>query len=130
MIRAVNEMLVAAPNDGSFIELFPYFPANESAAFATLRTKGGWLVSASKARATAAEIAAGGRGAVMGVEIIATVGGTAQLLSPWPTMAALPAVVCHPPPAAPAVRRVQIAPSGRAGVAWPMAVGQVCRVNQ
>ena len=29
-MRAVNEMLLQAPNDGTFVELFPFFPANES----------------------------------------------------------------------------------------------------
>ena len=30
VMRAVNEMLLQAPNDGTFVELFPFFPANES----------------------------------------------------------------------------------------------------
>jgi hypothetical protein len=135
VVRAINEMLVSSPNDGSYIELFPYFPANESAAFTTLRVKGGWLVTASKARATAAELAVGGRGVVTGVKIVATVGGTVQLISPWPwptqTAAAggaLPSatVSCHPAPVAPAVRRVRI--GGRGGLAWAMAAAQACSV--
>lgn len=44
--RAVNEMLVQAPA-GNVIELFPVWPADEPARFANLRTKGGYLVSAS-----------------------------------------------------------------------------------
>ena len=29
-MRAINEMLLQAPNNGAFIELFPFFPANET----------------------------------------------------------------------------------------------------
>ena len=126
-MRAINEMMVTAPNDGSFIHLLPYFPANESAAFTTLRTKGGWLVSANKAQATASELATGGRGVVSGVEIAATVAGTVQLVSPW-VVPHPGAVACRPAPVSPAVRRVRV--HGRAGLAWTMAAGQVCKILQ
>ena len=45
--RAVNEMLLSAPG-GLYIELFPFFPPDEPASFTTLRSKGGWLVSAAR----------------------------------------------------------------------------------
>lgn len=44
--RAVQEMLVQAPG-GDYLELFPVWPASEPASFANLRTKGGFIVTAS-----------------------------------------------------------------------------------
>jgi len=44
--RAVNEMLVQAPG-GAYVELFPVWPPEEPATFTNLRTKGGFLISAS-----------------------------------------------------------------------------------
>ena len=129
VMRAVNEMLLQAPNDGSFIELFPFFPANESASFTTLRAKGGWLVTASKAAATVAELAGGGSGVVSGVEVTATVDGTARLVDPWAASSQLAAVACTPAPAAPAVSRVSA--GGRSGLlGWAMKAGQTCSVRR
>ena len=129
VVRAVNEMLVAAPNDGTYIELFPFFPANESASFTTLRAKGGWLVTASKAQATAADLANGSQGAVTGVEIFATTNGTAQLVSPWLTSMQIPTVSCHPAPIAPSVHKVRL-DGGRPGLAWEMIAGQACMIYE
>ena len=51
--QAVNDMLVQAPG-GRYIALFPVWPAAEPAAFSSLRTKGGFLVSATWNNATQA----------------------------------------------------------------------------
>ena len=173
VMRAVNEMLLQAPNDGEFVELFPFFPANESvrnqpaatpppllfsylslsykietrlpkvqaahrfgssenisaheqASFVTLRAKGGWLVSAARAAATATQI--GGKGLVSGVRISATVSGTLRLVDPWPASSSLPLVSCAPAPTSPKVSRMST--SGRTGlVGWAMKAGQSCRVE-
>ena len=63
-----------------------------------------------------------------GVEIAATVAGTVQLVSPWVVPGHRGAVACRPAPASPAVRRVRV--HGRAGLAWTMAAGQVCKILQ
>ena len=153
VMRAVNEMLLQAPNDGSFIELFPFFPANESASFVTLRAKGGWLVSATRAAATAADVARGSRGGlVTGVEIEATVDGTLRLVDPWAAAAravgaagaqsqdaggnstsqshSLPTVSCVPAPAAPAVSWMSAAGHNSLTlIGWEMRAGQKCSVE-
>ena len=72
-MRAINEMMVTAPNDGSFIHLFPYFPANVRERSIHHAAHEGWLASIGKqgsSKATTAELAtAGSRGVVSGVEI-------------------------------------------------------------
>ena len=115
--RAVNEMLVVAP-EGLFIELFPFWPAQETASFSTLRTKGGWLVSASKAS-----------GVVSGVTIEATVPGTVRLVDPWAGAAeAAATIACSPAPASPPVPITSA--GGQQGLlTWTMSVGQGCKVS-
>ena len=120
---AVNEMLLAAP-DGVFIELFPFFPRDEPASFTTLRSKGGWLVSANQSA----------RGLVSGVVIVATVDDTCHLIDPWRSSDSgdnshMPAVSCEPSPAAPSVVRTSV--GGRDGVlSWNMTAGQSCNVDR
>ena len=120
---AVNEMLLAAP-DGLFIELFPFFPRDEPASFTTLRSKGGWLVSANQSA----------RGLVSGVVIVATVDDACHLIDPWRSSDSggnshMPAVSCEPSPAAPSVVRTSV--GGRDGVlSWNMTAGQSCNVDR
>ena len=125
--RAVNEMLLVAP-DGLFIEVFPFFPADEPAAFTTLRSKGGWLVSASQSAS----------GLVSDVQIVATVTGTCRLVDPWATrggsstainsLSAMPTVACAPSPLAPPVTRTSV--GRRQGLlSWTMNAGQRCNVS-
>ena len=122
---AVNEMLLAAP-DGLFIELFPFFPRDEPASFTTLRSKGGWLVSANQSAS----------GLVSGVVIVATTVDetTCHLIDPWQSHnrgdnSRLPTVSCEPDPAAPSVVRTSV--GGRDGVlSWNMTAGQSCNVDR
>ena len=119
--RAVNEMLLVAP-DGLFIEVFPFFPPNESAAFTTLRSKGGWLVSANQSAS----------GLVSDVQIEATVSETCRLADPWAAASgpgsSMPTVACAPNPAAPPITRTSA--GGRHGLlTWGMNAGQRCSVT-
>ena len=99
------------------------------ASFVTLRAKGGWLVSATRAAATAAEVAHGSRGGlVSGVQIEATVPGTLRLVDPWPGLSSLPSVSCTPAPTSPEVSYMNA--SGRIGlIGWTMKAGQKCGVQ-
>jgi hypothetical protein len=98
------------------------------ASFVTLRAKGGWLVSATRVAATAAEIARGSRGLVNGVQIEATVPGTLRLVDPWPASSSLPLVSCKPGPTSPEVSLMNV--SGRTGlIGWMMKAGQKCVVR-
>ena len=120
--RAVNEMLLTTP-DGIFIEIFPFFPRDEPASFTTLRSKGGWLVSANQSEL----------GLISGVMIVATVSDTCHLVDPWRRSDSgdshLPIVSCEPNPAAPSVVRTTV--GGRAGVlSWDMRAGQSCHVDR
>ena len=72
---AINDMLVRAPG-GRYIVLFPMWPEDEPASFATLRTKGGFLVSAAW-NSTA-------RAVVSPVTITSTAAGPCALQHPWP----------------------------------------------
>ncbi len=60
---------------GNTIRVFPCWPAGQEASFKDLRAQGGFLVSADYAR-----------GGVQRVSILATVGGSLRLLSPWKTV--------------------------------------------
>ena len=73
MSRAVNEMLVAT--DGHVLRLFPGWPLQHPASFVTLRTKDGFLVSASYDNET--------RVVRTPVSIQSTVGGSCCVLDPW-----------------------------------------------
>ena len=99
------------------------------ASFVTLRAKGGWLVSATRIAATAAEIARGSRGGlVSGVQIEATVPGTLRLVDPWPGSSSLPLVSCMPAPTSPEISLMNA--SGRTGlIGWKMKAGQKCDVR-
>lgn len=57
---------------GDIIRVFPAWPKDQDAAFSTLRTQGGFLVSAEQKA-----------GKVVSVEIKSTVGGKLRILSPW-----------------------------------------------
>jgi hypothetical protein len=122
--RAVNEMLLVAP-DGLFIEVFPFFPVDEPASFTTLRSKGGWLVSASQSAS----------GLVSGVQIEATVADTCRFVDPWAstnnsgsTDSSEPTVTCTPGPTAPSVTRTSV--GRRHGLlTWRMDAGQRCNVT-
>ena len=119
--RAVNEMLLVAP-DGLFIEIFPFFPADEPASFTTLRSKGGWLVSASQSAS----------GLVSDVRIEATVTETCRFVDPWATNngsdSSEPMVTCAPSPTAPPVTRTSV--GRRHGLlTWRMNAGQRCNVT-
>jgi hypothetical protein len=95
-------------------------PLDEPASFTTLRTKGGWLVSASKEG-----------GVISGVVIEATVPGTVRLVPPWANVADAEAVTvaCSPAPASPAVTTTSVA--NREGlVTWAMAAGQACAISK
>ena len=98
------------------------------ASFVTLRAKGGWLVSATRVAATAAEIARGSGSLVNGVQIEATVPGTLRLVDPWPASSGLPLVSCKPGPTSPEVSHMNA--SGRTGlIGWTMKAGQKCDVR-
>jgi hypothetical protein len=119
--RAINEMLLVAP-DSLYIEVFPFFPADEPASFTTLRSKGGWLVSASQSAS----------GRVSDVQIEATVTGTCRFVDPWATNSSgsdrsEPTVTCTPSPIAPRVTRTSV--GRRHGLlTWRMIAGQRCSV--
>lgn len=99
------------------------------ASFVTLRAKGGWLVSATRVAATAAEIARGSRGGLVnGVQIEATVPGTLRLVDPWSASSSLPSVSCTPGPTSPEVSYMNA--SGRTGlIGWTMNAGQKCALR-
>ena len=119
--RAINEMLVVAP-DGLYIEVFPFFPKDEPASFTTLRSKGGWLVSASQSAS----------GLVSDVQIEATVTGTCRFVDPWATNRSSSGrseamVTCAPSPTEPRVTRTSV--GRRQGLlTWRMTAGQRCNV--
>jgi hypothetical protein len=120
--RAVNEMLLVAP-DGLYIEVFPFFPKDEPASFTTLRSKGGWLVSASQSAS----------GLVSDVQIEATVTDTCRFVDPWAINSSgsdrsEPAVTCTPTPTAQRVTRTSV--GQRHGLlTWWMSAGQRCNVT-
>ena len=82
-VAFVHDMLVQSQE--GFLRLFPAWPANASAAFATLRMRGAVLVSASFAgRAEWAGRVAGRTGGTVNATLLAEAGGELRLLSPWP----------------------------------------------
>jgi len=70
----VSELLIQSVGD--IVRLFPAWPKGADAKFASLRTQGGFVVTASRKAGKTAP-----------VTIVSTVGGTLRLLSPWPTIA-------------------------------------------
>ena len=70
---AVSELLLQSVGD--VIRVFPAWPEERDARFASLRAQGGFLVSAEQRNGTIARL-----------EIDSTVGGTLRILSPWPTL--------------------------------------------
>lgn len=111
---ALNDMLVQAPGGGPII-LFPVWPGEHPATFRQLRTKGGFLVSASQAAGAVGE----------DVEITATApppSRTCQLHNPWPAAPPPASVVCNNQP-----RTVKVLPGGV--LAWAMDDGDVCRLT-
>lgn len=71
----LSELLLQSVDD--VIRVFPAWPRHRDARFERLRTQGGFLVSSSL-----------GAGEVESIEVESTVGGTLQLVSPWPRIAA------------------------------------------
>jgi len=71
---AVSELLIQSVGD--IIRLFPAWPKEKGARFRSLRTQGGFLVSAEQKE-----------GKINLVKVTATVGGRLRLLSPWPGIA-------------------------------------------
>jgi hypothetical protein len=71
----ITEFLIQSVD--SIVRIFPAWPANQEAQFSTLRTRGGFLVSARQKD-----------GIVHDVTIESTVGGELKLLSPWGSIAA------------------------------------------
>jgi len=70
---AITELLLQSVGD--IIRVFPAWPKDKDARFESLRTQGGFLVSAEQ------------KGGSTGhVRITSTVGGKLRLLSPWPTI--------------------------------------------
>ncbi|WP_223549044.1 glycoside hydrolase family 95-like protein [Aestuariivivens sp. NBU2969] len=67
---AVSELLLQSVDN--IIRIFPAWPKNKDAEFSTLRTAGGFLVSASQEDSE-----------IKVVEVKSTVGGTFRFLSPW-----------------------------------------------
>ena len=98
--RAVNEMLVA--QEGGWIELFPGWPIAAPAQFWQLRTKGGFLVSASYAPPPSSSSSSssssspppppsslegrseGDVGVGSSVAVTSTVTGPCTMMDPWP----------------------------------------------
>jgi hypothetical protein len=82
--RAVNEMLLSA--EGGVVQLFPAWPAGQLASFTTLRTKGGFLVTAAYGEgSTAASRRAQASLTVLSpIAIQSTASSACQLLDPWP----------------------------------------------
>ena len=79
----VHDMLVHS-HEG-FLRLFPAWPANQSAAFSSLRMRGAVLVSAAfSGRAAWAGQVAGRAGGVTNATLFAEAAGTLRILSPWP----------------------------------------------
>jgi len=130
--QAINDMLVQAPG-GRYIVLFPVWPKAEPASFERLRTKGGFLVSATwdnatravatttttTAAAAAATALHGGTTAAVTIEATAEDCTSCTLQAPWGSGAAL-AVSCGGV-------SVAIAVDGDR-VSWPMKRGDVCTV--
>lgn len=114
VVAAINDMLVRAPG-GRYIVLFPMWPTMQPASFTTLRTKGGYLVSASwdVATQTVSEP----------VQITATVTGNCTLQHPWPTQtqSAVPRVHC------PDERSVTW--DGPDRVTWSIRAGETCVIS-
>ena len=82
-IAFVHDMLVQGQE--GFVRLFPAWPANQSAAFATLRMRGAVLVSAAYAgRAEWAGRVAGRTGGTLNATLLADASAPLSLLSPWP----------------------------------------------
>ena len=109
--QAVNDMLLQSSN--GTIRLFPAWPANEPAAFTTLRAKGALLVSATWDHV---------RHTATGVRIGATVASPrVSLASPFPPSVKTVALGCSN---GPAERKVGVDARGLLG--WSMAAGEVC----
>jgi len=83
-VAFVHDMLVQSQE--GFLRLFPAWPANQSAAFSTLRMRGAVLVSAAyEGRPEWAGRVAGRTGGTANVTLFAEAGGALlALLSPWP----------------------------------------------
>jgi hypothetical protein len=69
----INDFLLQSV--GGIIRIFPSWPAGTDAAFHSLRTSGGFLVSATQTD-----------GKIPEVTVQSTAGGMLRVLSPWPTM--------------------------------------------
>lgn len=79
----VHDLLVQSQE--GFLRLFPAWPGNQSASFASLRMRGALLVSAAYAgRAEWAGQVAGRTGGTLNATMFAEAGGDVALLSPWP----------------------------------------------
>jgi len=72
---AIGELLLQSVGD--VIRVLPAWPKDRDAAFANLRTQGGFLVSLEQKG-----------GNIVALEIVSTVGGTLRVLSPWQTVKA------------------------------------------
>ena len=82
-IAFVHDMLVQSQE--GFVRLFPGWPANQSAAFSTLRMRGAVLVSAAyEGRPEWAGLVAGRTGGTANATLLAGASGKLALLSPWP----------------------------------------------
>jgi hypothetical protein len=82
-VAFVHDMLVQSQE--GFVRLFPAWPANQSAAFSTLRMRGAVLVSASYvSRPEWAGLVAGRTGGTANATLLAGASGELALLSPWP----------------------------------------------
>jgi len=112
--QAVNDMLVQAPG-GRYIALFPMWPRGEPASFASLRAKGGFLVSATwdNLKFSVANQ----------VIIVATAPDCTEcvLLHPWPNDTISPLVTCD------GQSRQLTHRDGR--LAWPMKHEERCTVE-
>ena len=125
MSHAVNEML--AQSDGEHVVLFPAWPADEPAAFSTLRVKGAFLVSAGWDHVERA---------AKDVQIQATVAASCSLS--WPWAQPLEADGVHraqiecsggsiaPSEPAQASRALQLEADALGRMRWHMLAGQTC----
>jgi hypothetical protein len=74
LVGLINEFLLQSVDNK--IRVFPCWPKDQDARFAGLRAQGGFLVAAEQKS-----------GQVVKLEVISTVGGSLQLLSPWDRIA-------------------------------------------
>ena len=111
--QAVNDMLVQAPG-GRYISLFPVWPNDQPASFQSLRTKGGFLVSAAyDAQAKTVK---------EGIVIVATAPDCTSVVLQNPWIKVTLVVVCDG-----TARKVAMH-NGRAS--WAMRVGEKCVVSK